>query len=185
MAGDCGGRGRPDGKTEREKDSPMHTHFHKLSAVAAATIVSLGMAGFAGAAQYQKPMTQNCVDQKTCAADQKTTASSMSTQTKQTQVNWKFDSTKQERSHHRSDRFRYEYGGFWYPAPYWMGYGLSASHRIDCGDGRAILRDHGFSTIRPVECRGGIYTYLGHRHGDSFRVLLSAKSGRIVNVKQI
>ena len=162
----------------------MHT-FHKLSAVAAATVLGLGMAGFAGAAQYQKPMTQNCVDQKTCAGEQKTAASSMSAKTKQAQVNWKFDPTKQQRSRHRSDRFRYEYAGFWYPAPYWMGYGLSASHRIDCGDGRAILRDHGFSTIRPVECRGGIYTYLGHRHGDSFRVLVSAKSGRIVNVKQI
>jgi hypothetical protein len=163
----------------------MHTHIHKLPAFAAAAVISLGMAGFAAAAQYQKPMNQNCVDQKTCAAQQKTTASSTSAKTKLAQVNWKFDPTKQERSRHKSDRFRFEYGGFWYPAPYWMGYGLSASHRIDCGDGRAILRDHGFSSIRPVECRGGTYTYLGHRHGDSFRVLLSAHSGRIVNVKQI
>ena len=163
----------------------MHTHIQKLSAAAAVAVISLGMAGFAGAAQYQKPMTQNCVDQKTCASEQKTTSGSTYAKTKQAQADWKFDATKQERSRHKSDRFRYEYGGFWYPAPYWMGYGLTANHRIDCGEGRAILRGHGFSNIRPLECRGGTYTYLGHRRGGSFRVLLSAHSGRIVNVKQI
>jgi hypothetical protein len=163
----------------------MHSNTQKLSAAVAAAVISLGMAGFAGAAQYQKPMTQNCVDQKNCVPEQKSTATGTPAKTQQAQSDWKFDPTKEQRSRHKSDRFRFEFGGFWYPAPYWMGYGLNIAHRIDCGDGRAILRDHGFSRIRPVECRGGTYTYLGDRHGDSFRVLLSARSGRIINVKPI
>jgi hypothetical protein len=163
----------------------MRPHILKLSAVAAATVVSMGMAGFAGAAQYQKPMTQNCADEKNCPSQQQPTATGTAGKTVQAQSDWKFDPTKQERARHKSDRFRFEYGGFWYPAPYWMGYGLSVSHRIACADGRAILRDHGFNRIRPVECRGGTYTYLGHRHGDNFQVLLSSRTGRIVNVKPI
>ncbi|HEY7747516.1 MAG TPA: hypothetical protein VH933_02450 [Aestuariivirgaceae bacterium] len=155
----------------------MQTSISKLSALAALALFAMGSAGLAATAQYHKPMTQTCVDQKDCPAN--------APQTKAQTAAWKFDPAKQERSRHKSDHFRFRFGDYWYPARYWMGYGLSLSHRIACSDGRAILRDHGYYRVRPIECRGGAFTYLGHRHGDSFRVLLSSRTGRIVSVKQV
>jgi hypothetical protein len=99
-----------------------------------------------------------------------------------TQSKWRFDSNRHERRHHRDDQFRFYFGGFWYPQPYWQGYGLAIGPRISCGEGRAILRDRGFYRVRIIECSGRTYTYFGHRHGDSFRVLLNSRNGRIVGV---
>jgi hypothetical protein len=105
------------------------------------------------------------------------------------QAEWKFDANRHERRRNRDKRFRFEFGGFWYPEPYWLvpgyTYGLVAPYRISCGEGRAILRDRGFNRVRTVECRGRTFTYLGRRHGDRFRVLVSSRSGRIVDVDPI
>jgi hypothetical protein len=103
------------------------------------------------------------------------------------QAEWKFDPNRHERRRDRDKRFRFEFGGFWYPEPYWLGYsyGLVAPYRISCGEGRAIVRDRGFRRVRTVECRGRTYTYLGRRQGDRFRVFVSSRSGRIVDVDPI
>jgi hypothetical protein len=102
------------------------------------------------------------------------------------QSDWKFDPNKHRRHRHRSDEFRFEFGGFWYPEPYWLGYGLvGRPYRIGCGEGRAIVRDQGFYRVRTVECYGRAYTYIGRRHGDTFQVLVSARSGRIIDVDPI
>ena len=98
------------------------------------------------------------------------------------QGDWKFDSNRHQRRRHKDDTFRFYFGGFWYPQPYWQGYGLAIGPRISCGEGRAILRDRGFYRVRVIECSGRTYTYLGRRHGDSFRVLLNSRNGRIVGV---
>jgi len=58
-------------------------------------------------------------------------------------------------------------------------------NRIACADGRSIVRDHGYNRVRPLDCRGGTFAYLGHRHGSSFRVLVSARTGRILQAKTI
>ena len=52
-------------------------------------------------------------------------------------------------------------------------------YRIGCGQGRAIVAER-FNRVRVVECNGSTYTYLGHRQGDTYRVLLNARTGRIV-----
>ena len=39
----------------------------------------------------------------------------------ETQSKWSFDSNRHERRRHRDDRFRFHFGGFWYPQPYWLG----------------------------------------------------------------
>jgi hypothetical protein len=101
---------------------------------------------------------------------------------KQAQGDWKYDSNRHKRRRHKDDEFRFYFGGFWYPQPYWQGYGLAIGPRISCGEGRAILRDRGFHRVRIVECSGRTYTYFGRRHGDSFRVLLNSRNGRIVGV---
>ena len=101
---------------------------------------------------------------------------------RQAQGDWKFDSSKHQRRRHKDNTFRFYFGGFWYPQPYWHGYGLAIGPRISCGEGRAILRDRGFNRVRIIECSGRTYTYFGRRHGDSFRVLLNSRNGRIVGV---
>ncbi|HEY7748552.1 MAG TPA: hypothetical protein VH933_07735 [Aestuariivirgaceae bacterium] len=106
-------------------------------------------------------------------------------QVQQAQSKWKFDSNRHERRRHKDDKFRFHFGGFWYPQPYWLGYGLYAPYRITCGEGRAIVRDRGFNRVRTVECAGRTYTYLGRRHGDTFRVLVNSRRGRIIDVDKI
>jgi hypothetical protein len=93
-----------------------------------------------------------------------------------------FDHNRHERRHHKDDRFRFSFGGFWYPQPYWLGYGFPVNPRISCGVGRAIVDARGFNRVRTIECRGATYTYLGRRHGDTFRVMLNARTGRIIDV---
>jgi len=99
----------------------------------------------------------------------------------ETQSNWKFDSNRHERRRHRDDRFRFHFGGFWYPQPFWLGYGL-VSPRLSCGEGRAIVRDRGFNRVRALECQGRTFTYLGHRRGDTYRILVNSRTGRIADI---
>lgn len=42
-----------------------------------------------------------------------------------------------------------------------------------------------FYRVRTVECAGRAYTYIGRRHGDTFQVLVSARSGRIIDINPI
>jgi hypothetical protein len=105
---------------------------------------------------------------------------------KQAQSDWKYDSNRHERRHHKDDRFRFYLGGYWYPEPYWQGYGLvSAPYGIGCAEGRSIVRDRGFYRVRTLECQGRTFTYIGRRHGDTFKVLVSSRTGRIVDVNPI
>lgn len=93
-------------------------------------------------------------------------------------ADWRFDSSRHHRRRSRSATFRFYYGGYWYPQPYWEVYS-TGPYRISCGEGRAIVAAR-FNRVRVVECRGSIYTYLGRRKGATFRVLVSSRSGRIV-----
>jgi hypothetical protein len=102
----------------------------------------------------------------------------------ETNKKWKFDSNRHERRRHKDDRFRFHFGGFWYPSPYWLGYGLVVNPRLSCAEGRAIV-DVRFNRVRAIECRGATYTYLGRRHGDDFKVMLNARTGRIVDVDRV
>jgi hypothetical protein len=64
--------------------------------------------------------------------------------------------------------------------------GATMTHkRIGCADGRTILHDHGYNWIKAVDCRGGTYAYLGHRHGSTFRVLVNAHTGKILKVRTV
>jgi hypothetical protein len=96
--------------------------------------------------------------------------------------NWRFDSNRHERRRSRDARFRFFFNGFWYPEPYWLGYGVVVNPRISCGEGRHIVRNRGFNRVRTVECQGRTYTYLGRQHGDDFRVLLNSRTGRVIDI---
>src|SRR5262245_36273525 len=54
--------------------------------------------------------------------------------------------------------------------------------RIACADGRTMLHKHGYNHIKAVDCRGGTFAYLGHRHGSTFRVLVNSHTGKILKV---
>jgi len=97
---------------------------------------------------------------------------------------WKYDPSHHKRRRHKDDEFRFYFGGFWYPEPYWQ-VGIGNPYRIGCAEGRSILRDRGFYRVRRLECNGRTYTYVGRRHGDTFRILLSSRSGRIVDVSPL
>jgi hypothetical protein len=90
---------------------------------------------------------------------------------------WRFDSTRHQRRRSKDATFRFYFGGYWYPQPYWEVYSIGG--RVSCGEGRAIVAAR-FNRVRVVECRGGTYTYLGRRQGDTYRILLNSRTGRIV-----
>jgi hypothetical protein len=92
-------------------------------------------------------------------------------------ANWQFDSGKHQRRRSKNSIFRFYYGGYYYPQPYWEVY--SVSGRVSCGEGRAIVAER-FNRVRVVECRGPTYTYLGRRQGDTYRIILNARTGRII-----
>jgi hypothetical protein len=91
---------------------------------------------------------------------------------------WRFDRTRHERRRSKSATFRFYFGGYWYPQPYWQIY-AARSYRISCGEGRAIVAQR-FNRVRVIECRGRTYTYRGRRNGETFQILLNSRSGRIV-----
>jgi hypothetical protein len=92
---------------------------------------------------------------------------------------WRFDPTHERRSHSRSATFRFYYEGWYYPEPYWTHVRVGYGYGISCGQGRAIVAER-FNRVRVIECRGPIYTYFGRRAGDSFRIMVNARNGRIV-----
>jgi hypothetical protein len=36
--------------------------------------------------------------------------------------------------------------------------------------------------VRTLECQGRIFTYLGRRHGDTYRILVNSRTGRIADI---
>jgi hypothetical protein len=99
---------------------------------------------------------------------------------------WQFDPKKHERRRKKDDRFRFEFGGFWYSEPYWWyDYDYGRVYRVSCSEGRLALLERGFRRVRPINCRGRTYTYLARRAGDTFRILLHSRTGRILSVRPI
>jgi hypothetical protein len=101
------------------------------------------------------------------------------------QASWKFDNKKYKRRHKKDSHFRFFYGGWWYPEPYWYEYGFYRPYRISCFEGREALLHRGFYRIRTIECSGRAYTYLGKRRGETFQVVVSSQSGRILSLRPI
>jgi len=93
---------------------------------------------------------------------------------------WRFDPSQHHRRRHRDATFRFYLDGFWYERPYWEIYSVRTRYGVSCGQGRAIVAER-FNRVRVVECNGGTYTYLGRRQGDTYRILLNARTGRIID----
>jgi hypothetical protein len=93
-------------------------------------------------------------------------------------ADWRFDSSRHQRRRSKSATFRFYLNGYYYDQPYWEVYSVRRG-RVSCGEGRAIVSER-FNRVRVVECNGGTYTYLGRRQGDTYRIILNARTGRIV-----
>src|SRR5688572_10669945 len=163
----------------------MNTFIKHAAIVSTAALMTMGSASLADA----QTKTYGDVEMKPkgdqsnfCAENPDKCAPSRMNEAR---VDWKFDANRHERRRQKDATFRFHFGGYWYPEPYWLGYGLRVNLRISCGEGRLILRDRGFNRVRPIECRGRTYTYFGRRQGDTFRVILNARNGRIVDVDAI
>ena len=52
---------------------------------------------------------------------------------------------------------------------------------ISCGEGRSIVRHHGFRKVHAVDCSGDTYTYTGKKHGEMMDIEVSL-DGHIVDV---
>jgi hypothetical protein len=98
---------------------------------------------------------------------------------------WKYDAGKHKRRHHKDDEYRFYNAGYWYPEAYWQGYGLVSEDRLSCREGRSVVRNRGFRRVQPLDCHGRTFTYVAHRHGDVFKVLVNSRTGRIVDVDPI
>lgn len=104
---------------------------------------------------------------------------------KMRRADWKFDSGRHQRRRSKDTTFRFYFGGFWYPQPYWdEPYYVDTSYGISCREGRNIVSER-FNRVRVVECSGRTFTYIGRRHGDDFQVVLNSRSGRIISAREL
>jgi hypothetical protein len=62
------------------------------------------------------------------------------------------------------------------------GHRQARKSRFGCQEGREVLASRGFEHVRTVDCRGHTYTYLGRWDGSNFRIRLSSRSGRILDI---
>lgn len=73
-------------------------------------------------------------------------------------------------------------GGGWVPVYPDDGYD---DDYISCGEGRRIVRDDGFWSVRPMRCGGEVYRYEAVRRDRLWSVRVSARSGRIISARVI
>ncbi len=100
------------------------------------------------------------------------------------QNNWRFDPSREHRRRHRDATFRFYFGGYWYPEPYWEVYSVRPRYGVSCREGRDIVAER-FNRVRILECNGATFTYIGRRAGDDYRIMLSARTGRIIDSELI
>lgn len=61
------------------------------------------------------------------------------------------------------------------------GYSDDYSDGISCGEGRSIVRHHGFRRVHAVDCSGDTFTYEARKHGQLFDVDVNM-DGDIVDI---
>ena len=55
--------------------------------------------------------------------------------------------------------------------------------RINCWEGRRIVRGSGYRNVRTVRCYGDVYRYSGWKRGHQWRVSVDADTGRIIRAR--
>lgn len=102
---------------------------------------------------------------------------------------WHYDPHHHQRRNHRDSHFRFYFGGFWYPEPYWdePDYyydDYSDPYGVSCREGADIVAER-FARVRVLDCNGRVYTYLGRRYGMTYEIVVSPRTGRILDAHEI
>jgi hypothetical protein len=66
-----------------------------------------------------------------------------------------------------------------------IGSSLNNGRAITCREGERLLRNRGFWDIRRVDCRGRFFVYRARRVTGLFEIGLSARNGRVVDLRRI
>jgi hypothetical protein len=64
-------------------------------------------------------------------------------------------------------------------------YGDSPSRSLTCRRARLFLLGQGFYRISPLDCQGRTFTYLARRKGDTVRILVVSRYGRIISTNPL
>jgi hypothetical protein len=67
----------------------------------------------------------------------------------------------------------------YYRPPIYQGY-----DRLSCREARQIVREEGFRSVRVIECEGRSYQFQARRNGRTFIVVVSSRSGDIIDVRR-
>jgi len=103
---------------------------------------------------------------------------------------WVYDPHRHQRRHHKDNKFRFYFGGYWYPEPYWdepyYSYDddYDEPYGVSCREGAEIVSER-FARVRILDCGGRVYTYLGRRYGETFEIVVSPRTGRILDAHEI
>ena len=57
--------------------------------------------------------------------------------------------------------------------------------RISCYRGKRIVENYGFRRVRPQDCSGRRYSYLGRRRYNTFLILVDSRRGRVVDIREL
>lgn len=66
-----------------------------------------------------------------------------------------------------------------------VGNTLNRGRAITCQQGERILRNRGFRDIRRIDCRGRFFVYHARRGSSRFEIAVSARDGRVVDLRRI
>jgi len=61
---------------------------------------------------------------------------------------------------------------------------IGGKNRISCWEGARIVEDYGYFRVRTRDCKGSTYTYFARRNGKHYIIDVSAKRGRVTNVRR-
>ncbi len=71
---------------------------------------------------------------------------------------------------------QFEFGEYRYPERAWAAGGIS------CRGGQWIAHNRGFYAVDPIDCHGRTFVYYGRWWGDTFKVHIDSRTGRIRGV---
>ena len=66
-----------------------------------------------------------------------------------------------------------------------IGSNLNFGRAITCRQGQQLIQNRGFRNVRRIDCRGRIFLYHARRGNSHFEIALSARTGRVVDVRRL
>ena len=64
-------------------------------------------------------------------------------------------------------------------------YVWQARREISCRQGARIVASAGYRNVRPVDCSGSQYAYVGRRNDRNYKITVRSRNGNIIRVERI